>query len=88
MENKNRRINKQTLMNTEHLKIEGPPKPFFVSEVLTSKNKKLFFDARNHVKNKKLHAAWTSFGKIYVKRHEGSDPVQVLDESALLSIAK
>lgn len=55
----------------------------FISEQLTMKGRRLFYAARMNVKSKKLAAAWTSFGKVYVRKEEGSTPVRINEESDL-----
>lgn len=81
--NKLRRSNKEPQLNTDHLKVPGPTKPIFISEVLTSKAGRLYYTARQMVKNKKIAYAWTSFGKVYVKKEEGQSPIRIEDEVEL-----
>ncbi|CAH0402611.1 unnamed protein product [Chilo suppressalis] len=81
--NKLRRQKKEPLFNTEHINLLGSPCPIFVSEYLTTKARRLFYLARANVKNKKLAAAWTSYGKIYIKKEEDSPPIRIDDESDL-----
>lgn len=81
--NKTRRENREPLLNTEHLMLSGTPSTLFISENLSLKTRRIFFIARQMVKNKKLYTAWTSFGKVYVKINEGAIPTCINDESEL-----
>lgn len=77
--NKSRREQKDTQLNTQQLNLEGPSRTIYVSEYLTHKAKRLHYLAREYVKNKQLFTAWTSYGKVYVKKKEGL-PAQRIDE--------
>lgn len=81
--NKCSRENKQPLLNSELIKLPGPPCTLYISEYLTAKARYLFYIARSNVKNKKLLAAWTSYGKVYVKKEEDSTPVRIDEETKL-----
>ncbi|KAL0830980.1 hypothetical protein ABMA28_001868 [Loxostege sticticalis] len=85
--NKTKRQNKERLFNSEHLKLPGTPHPIFISESLTSKARHLFYLARGNVKAKNLVSAWTSFGKVYVRKEEDSPPVRINEEGELLKLA-
>lgn len=85
---KHRRENKDLPFRTDEIKLEGPPRLIFISESLTSKTRKLFHTAREYVKNKKIAAAWTSYGKLYVKKQEGSPSIRICEEADLYNIAK
>lgn len=79
--NKIRLTNSEAPLNSEQLKLAGPCKTIFISENLSAKTRRLFYLAREKVKSKQLHAAWTSFGKVYVKSNEGAKPTCIQDES-------
>lgn len=81
--NKDQRQSKQPTLNSEALKIPGQNKTVYLSEALTSKTRRLFFHTRELVKNRKIAATWTSYGKVYVRREEDQPPVRVNDESDL-----
>lgn len=81
--NKTKRENKELALNSQHLKLPGAPQTIFVFEYLTGKARHLFYLAREHVKTGKLFATWTSSGRIYVKKEEGSSPVHVAKEPEL-----
>lgn len=69
--NKNKREKKEDQFNTLSLGLPGTARPVYISDFLTSKNRHIFYLAREQVKSKKLVAAWTSYGKIFVKKLEG-----------------
>jgi hypothetical protein len=57
--------------------------PVFISEQLTQKNARLFFLARDLVKNKKYKYCWTSFGKVYIRQDDNSRIIQLINESQI-----
>lgn len=83
---KSRRENKEQQFNTSQINLPGAPRTIFISESLTGNARHVFFIARENVKNKKLIAAWTSYGKVYVKKDEGMAPARVDSEEALLKV--
>ncbi|XP_052755374.1 uncharacterized protein LOC128201709 [Galleria mellonella] len=78
--NKSCRTNKKPQLNTQNINLPGMPRAVFVSEFLTNKARRLYYIARENVKNKKLLAAWTSFGKVYIKKEENQRPIRVENE--------
>lgn len=86
--NKASRETKGQQFDTKLLNLPGTPHTIFISECLSTKAGKIFFAARDLVKNKKAVAAWTSYGKVYVKKEEGAAPVHIADESDLIKITK
>uniref|UniRef100_A0A2A4J0J5 Zinc finger DNA binding protein n=1 Tax=Heliothis virescens TaxID=7102 RepID=A0A2A4J0J5_HELVI len=78
-----KRENKEPQLNTSLIKLPGEPRTIFISEHLTFRASKIFYLARLHVKNKKLLAAWTSYGKVYIKEKEGSSPRRIDNETEL-----
>lgn len=89
--NKARRDNKEPLLKTSQVQLAstGPPQTIFISEFLTAKVRRVFYLARGCVKEKKLAAAWTAFGRVYVKKNADSLPIRVEeDEDLKMQIAK
>ncbi|CAG5059985.1 unnamed protein product [Parnassius apollo] len=86
MYNKSKRQNGETVLNSEHINLPGTPRSIYISEYLTTKLRRVFYIARESVKNKKLFAAWTDYGKIYVKKEEGTKPIRVDNESELYKL--
>lgn len=81
--NKQKRDSKEPGLNTSHLNLPGPTHQIYISEALTSKTRRLFYLARESVKNNKLAAAWTSYGKLYVKKEQGSTPYRITQDEQL-----
>lgn len=84
--NKTRRESKEAPLNSQQIKIPGASHTIYISEYLTSKARRIFYMARESVKNKKLAAAWTSYGKVFAKKDEGSTPVRIDEESDLCKL--
>ncbi|KOB73701.1 Zinc finger DNA binding protein [Operophtera brumata] len=84
--NKDRRENKEQQLNTTQINLPEPPRVIYISEFLTLKARHLFYIARESVKNKKLLAAWTSYGKVLVKKEEGATPVRIDEEEDLFKL--
>ncbi|CAB3246049.1 unnamed protein product [Arctia plantaginis] len=82
--NKSKRDKKEPQLNTESIKLPGAPCTLYISEYLTSKARHLFYMARSSVKTKKLFKAWTSSGKVYIKREADSAPTRIEEESDVL----
>ncbi|KAJ8726708.1 hypothetical protein PYW08_015105 [Mythimna loreyi] len=75
-------------LTTEHLKIGGPAKPIFISENLSSRNKRLFFLARGVANTNNYKFCWVKHGKIFVREKEGSKHIHVKTEADLSLLAK
>ncbi|KAJ8896373.1 hypothetical protein PR048_001717 [Dryococelus australis] len=58
-------------------------KQVFVNDHLTAYNGKLLVQAMAMRKQGKLEAAWTNWGKIFVKKTAESKPIQVKDNWSL-----
>lgn len=84
--NKDRRGINEPILQSEQINSQRPARPIYISEYLTSKTRRLFYLAREKVKNKSLAACWTSFGKVFVKKEENATPMRVNAESELLSL--
>ncbi|KAG7297044.1 hypothetical protein JYU34_002548 [Plutella xylostella] len=55
--------------------------PIFISENLTSKGARLHFLARDLVKSKNYKFCWTAYGKVYVRRDENSQIINIKSEA-------
>ena len=60
----------------------------YINEYLTQKQGELFAKARGLVKKKKLIAAWTRDGKVFVKEEEGGNPKSITITEQLLKYEK
>lgn len=85
--NKLKREQKAPQLNTQHINLECPSRTIYVSEYLTYKAKRLHYLARECIKNKQLFAAWTAYGKVYVKKKEGLPAQRIDEEKDLHTIA-
>lgn len=74
---------KEDKLNTRHAKIEGAPRPMFVSESLTQKAKHLFYLARDFAKTQGYAYCWSSNGNIYLRKKENMPFVRVVHEADL-----
>lgn len=75
--------NKENKLNTSHIKLEGPPKPVFVSECLTPKAQRLFYLARKFAKENNYMFCWTSLGKVFLKKIEEEKQILIRSEADL-----
>lgn len=78
--NKNNTSNK---INTTHIGIEGPPKPIYVVEHLTTKARRLYYLGRQLVKSKLYKFCWTANGRVYLRKEEGSKLIIITEESQI-----
>lgn len=63
--------NKENRLNTTHLRTEGPKKPIYVSEVLTTKARRLYYLCREFKNTSSYEHCWTSNGKVYLREKDG-----------------
>lgn len=82
------RMNTGNRLNTGHLNIEGTSVPIYISENLTAKTKRLFFLAREIASHLNYKYCWTSHGKIFLRKNEGSSLVNVNSEQDINSLKK
>lgn len=68
---------------TEHLNVNGPRNLVYVSENLTHKERKLYYLAREFAKVHKYAFCWTSFGRIFLRKQEGSPQIRIFNEKDL-----
>lgn len=84
--NKNKREKKDPPLQTDQIHVEGPPRPIYLSDYLTTKTRHLAYLAREHVRNKVLAATWTSHGRVYLKKEENASAVRIYEEKDLLNL--
>lgn len=77
---------KQDKFCTTHLNIDGPIKPIYVSEYLTPHERKLFFQARDFAKRNEYAFCWTSYGRVFLRKQEGSPQVKISNEEDLAKL--
>lgn len=83
--NKNNSNNK---LNTAHLRINGPRVPVYISDNLPSKTRKIFFLARDFAAQHKYKHCWSAFGKVYLRKEDGSQRVLVNSDKDLAKLTQ
>lgn len=78
-----RKFNKTKKLNVGHLGIKDNSSPLFLSEILTSKTRRLHFLARDFARQEKYQFCWTSNGNVYLKKQEGAPYILVKNEAQL-----
>ncbi|XP_026326853.1 uncharacterized protein LOC113235388 [Hyposmocoma kahamanoa] len=73
-------------LNTKHLHLEGPKIPVYVEENLTTKNKRLFYLAREFATQKNFRYCWTSNGRIFLRKEEGGQVIRINSEADIAAI--
>lgn len=82
------KANKDNMLSTANIGIQGPAQPIFVGESLTAKNKRLFFLARGFAKANKFKYCWSSYGKIYLKESDSHSSTLIDSESDITKLKK
>lgn len=75
--------NRQNKLNAAHLGLRSLSSPVFVAEHLTSKANRLHFLARELTKAGKFKYCWTSSGKVFLRKAEGSPIILVKTEEQI-----
>lgn len=78
--------NQTNKFTTTTLKISGPSQPVFISENLTQKDRRLFFLAREFARSSGYSFCWTSFGRIFMRKSEGSPHLRISCENDLAQL--
>lgn len=81
------RENKENKLSTHHLQLPGPSKPIYVDESLTKLGRKLFYLARQFVKDNNYYSTWTSYGKIYLREKKDSLAIRIDTEQDLRKLS-
>ncbi|XP_045491111.1 tropomyosin-like [Colias croceus] len=79
--------NANNKLNTNHLQIEGQPRPVYISENLTQKMKKIYFLARDFGKQNNYNYCWISKGKVYMRKQEGFPLIKIESEDDLKNLS-
>lgn len=80
------KTNKVAKLNTQQLHIDGPKLPIFVSENLTPKTKRLFFLARDYATHQGFKYCWSSVGKVFLRKEDGSPIICISSEADIASL--
>lgn len=73
-------------LNTSHLCLNIPQKPIYISECLSTQGKKLFHLARDFSKSNGFTYCWSSYGKIYIRKQEGSPQIRINEEADMIKL--
>lgn len=79
--------NKSAKLNASHLGFQNNTSPVYLSEHLTYKANHLYFLARELAKTAGFKFAWTSHGKVYVRKDESSPCIQIKSESQVMQLS-
>ncbi|KAJ0181480.1 hypothetical protein K1T71_003565 [Dendrolimus kikuchii] len=79
--------NKNNKLNTGQINLQGIS-PIFISENLTSKTKRLFFLARGVASQLEFKYCWTSYGKVLLRKDDGSPLLRIETEQELQALNK
>lgn len=78
--------NRDQPLCTQHINHPGPTMPIYLGECLTKKAKHLHYLARSFKKERHYHGCWTSYGKIYLRKQDGSPAIQIATEDDLAKL--
>lgn len=68
-------------LSTKSLGIGGPNNLVYISVNLTQRDRKLYYLAREFIKSSDYSYCWLSFGRIFVRKSEGSPQIRITSES-------
>lgn len=78
--------NSERSLTSSDIGIVGQKTPIFISEALTSKNRRLFFLARDLATSMSYKFCWTANGKIYLRKAVDAPRIEVKDESQIAAL--
>lgn len=70
-------------LESSSLGVQGPSTRVFISETLTSKNKRLFALARDFAKTNSYKYCWTSHGYVFIRKSDGQPAIRITSEDDL-----
>lgn len=77
---------KNSMLNSNHLGMEGALSPIYFSDHLTSKSRRLHFLARDFAATEHYRFCWTANGRIFLRKEEGAKHVLVKNENTLMQL--
>lgn len=82
--------NRQPLdkINSKHLGLQEQPTPVYVTEYLPGSSRKLFYLAREFIKEYNFKYCWTSHGRILIQKDDESKAIHVKNEQVLNDIRR
>lgn len=75
-------------LNSIHLGLPEIKQQIYISELLIPKMKRLLFLARDVAKTAKFSFAWSSNGRIFIKKAEGEPRIMIKNEKQLMELKK
>nr|XP_049701301.1 uncharacterized protein LOC126055566 [Helicoverpa armigera] len=79
--------NPQEKLNCSHLGYAGPKSPVYVAEHLSPANRALHAAARVKAKEKNYKYVWVRNGRIFVRKNDGAEYIQIKNKNSLGKIA-
>lgn len=70
-------------LNSSHLGMNIETSPIYLSEHLTAKARRLYYLGRQLVKSYEYKFCWTTNGRVYMRKNEGSSIITVKEEQQL-----
>lgn len=64
------KTNMNSKLNTTNLGFKNTPQPIYIDEALTKMSRRMYYLAREFVKENKRFTCWTSYGKVFVKEKD------------------
>lgn len=80
------RFNSGSPLNSSHLGVPGEPFRVFVVEHLSPECKELYAEARKFAKDNQYRFTWVKYGRIYIRKDEGSSPILVKSKDSLSNL--
>lgn len=77
---------KEEKLNTSSIGLSGPRTPVYISEHLTSTNKRLLYLAKKMATEKKFAYVWAKAGRVYVRQTTETRAVLITSENILLTL--
>lgn len=73
------RSNENNKLKSSHIHLPRNS-PIYLAECLTTKSKKVFYQAREFVKLYKYAYLWSAHGNVYIRKKEGENACKIIDE--------
>ncbi|KAG7309289.1 hypothetical protein JYU34_005230 [Plutella xylostella] len=78
--------NSKNKLNASHLGLKDNSTPVFTAEYLTPKANRLYFLARDLVRTDLYQFCWTSQGRIFVRKSEGTPAILIKNEEQVTQL--
>lgn len=81
--------NRNNKLSTHLIGCEGPtPQNIYISEYLTDNTNRLYFLARDYAKSNKYMFCWTSNGRVYLRKAEGTPHILIKNDLDMEKLKK